>query len=182
MEREKLEAFVRMHGKYVRGVALRFTRRTDLAQDVESQVWLNILRAKTVFEERASVKTWLYHVTKNAAISMLARERIRHPRVDQEFADPDNRLLGVYSFPGYTRQDPEKALEGKDAERALRACVTQLSEDHREVFVLRYLEGASYSEIADRTGTPEGTVKSRLSRATREVVTLLRELGYQLEI
>jgi RNA polymerase sigma-70 factor (ECF subfamily) len=68
---------------------------------------------------------------------------------------------------------PDRVLEGMQLEALLQTQIAKLSEEHREVFILRDLENLSYEEIETITGLPEGTVKSRLHRARMELMRLM---------
>jgi len=76
------------------------------------------------------------------------------------------------SLPG-----PEELAERSEAARMVRAVLDELSEDHRSVVTLRFIEGLSYEEIAEAIDCPIGTVKSRIHYALRKIGERLTEEG-----
>jgi len=120
-----------------------------LVQDVFTSVWKN---AGGFDPARASFATWLYRITRNRATDLIRRRNARVRTVGNE------PLLE----PGET--DPSGALT-RNFDVA--AALSRVSPVHREVLVLAYFRGLSQREISERTNTPLGTVKSRISAALR---------------
>lgn len=150
--------------------ALGLVGHPEDAADVTQEVFLKVWRGLPAFQGGSSFSTWLYRLTGNAAIDQLRREKKR--RGDLSLDDPDRGWDSQLADP---TPPPEKSLEQKELHRAVIRGLALLSEEHRQVLVLRELNGASYEEIGQVLGLPPGTVKSRVARARLALAKLLKE-------
>jgi len=137
------------------------------AEDVLQETFSGAFRGLRGFQERASLKTWLSRILVRQA-ARCHRSRARHKAASLD-------ALQEGSAGG--RVEPLAAPRGSDS--AMRMDILQelqqLSADHREVIVLREMQGMSYEEIAGILGVPRGTVESRLFRARQELKERLKE-------
>lgn len=139
---------------------LRLVSDTATAEDLLSEVFLDVWRHAAVFEGRSSVSTWLLAIARNKAIS--ARRR----RPDVELND---ELTSTLADPA---DDPELVLEKKDREEVLRRSVAQLSQGHAEIIDLVYYHGKSVNEVAEVMGLNAATVKTRMFYARKKLAEL----------
>ena len=139
---------------------LRLVSETATAEDLLSEVFLDVWRHAAVFEGRSSVSTWLLAIARNKAIS--ARRR----RPDVELND---ELTSTLADPA---DDPELMLEKKDREEVLRRSVAQLSQGHAEIIDLVYYHGKSVNEVAEVMGLNAATVKTRMFYARKKLAEL----------
>jgi RNA polymerase sigma-70 factor (ECF subfamily) len=139
---------------------LRLVSDTATAEDLLSEVFLDVWRHAAVFEGRSSVSTWLFAIARNKAIS--ARRR----RPDVELND---ELTSTLADPA---DDPELMLEKKDREEVLRRSVAQLSQGHAEIIDLVYYHGKSVNEVAEVMGLNAATVKTRMFYARKKLAEL----------
>ena len=133
-----------------------------LAEDLLSEVFLDVWRQAASFEGRSSVSTWLLAIARHKALS--ARRRRSDAELDEEIAA---------SIPD-SADDPESSLLKKDQSVLLRQSLSTLSDKHREVLDLVYYHGKSVKEVAEITGTAEATVKTRMFHARRKLSDLLK--------
>lgn len=163
---------VEQYEKPVYHQALRLLSHPEDAADVTQEVFLKAWRSLPAFQGESSFSTWLYRLTNNAAIDLLRRERKRRG---------DTSLDGEEGLPGDLAADPaptpEQALERRELSRAVEDGLSRLSDEHRQVLVLREINGLSYDEIAQVLGLSPGTVKSRLARARLALAKILRQTG-----
>ncbi len=140
---------------------LRLVRDEALAEELLSDVFLDVWRKASSFAGRSSVSTWLLAIARHKALS--ARRRRTHVELDGElassFADPAD--------------DPELVLQKKDREQLLRHGLARLSPEHSEVIDLAYYHGKSIKEIAEIVGINEATVKSRAFYARRKLAQVV---------
>jgi len=109
------------------------------------------------FDPRRAFSTWFYRIATNAAIDWLRRRSRALPPAD---SPPQETVL--------------HAVAARDMARRVEQAVHELPEDQRLVFVLRHYQGLAYGEIAMITGSPEGTVRSRMHYALRALREKLR--------
>ena len=155
---------------------LNFIYRTigdrERAEDLVQEVFIRVYRHLARFDQSKKFSTWIYTIASNLAKNEL-RNRSRNPLVlfqtltqgwdDEErpleFEDPDAR--------------PDDQYRKRHLRELIDKFVAELPPHHREVFVLRELEGKSYEEIAEITSCNLGTVKSRLNRARTSFAALI---------
>lgn len=141
----------------------------DLTQDAFVKAFKNLER----FRLEASFYTWLYRIASNLSIDWLRKQKRRkHDEFDEAKAARDS--TGMID-PVYQKQSPGKAMERSQLKERIFDAMETLSPEHRQIVLLREVEGYSYAEIADVMGIPEGTVMSRLFYARRKLQGLLRE-------
>ena len=166
-------AFGQLMTKYEKQVyhqALRLLTNPEDAADITQEVFFKVWRALPSFQGDSSFSTWLYRLTDNAAIDLLRREKKR--KGDTSLDDEDYQWDSLLADPAPT---PERALEQQELKQAVAKGLSKLSEDHRQILVLREVNGASYEEIGQILGLTAGTVKSRMARARLALAKLLRE-------
>lgn len=176
---EAFEVLVVRHQKRMLNVAYRMLGDYDEACDVVQEAFLAAWRAIRSFRGEAKFSTWLYGIAVNRARNRIRQSQGRSRRETVPIDDPGGPDAG-----GLRREVPDCGesadgrLERKEIEARVRQCIAALEAEHREVLVLRDIQGFSYEEIAGMLDLPEGTVKSRLFRA-RAVLkdSLVRVLG-----
>jgi RNA polymerase sigma-70 factor (ECF subfamily) len=147
--------------------AVRLVDSPEDAADVVQDAFLNAYQSLHTFKGDAEFFTWLYRIAFNTAISLKRKKRAvvsldaggRDGHLDPD--DPSE----------YIR--PGAALERSEDEAQLRDALERLSPEHREVLVLKDIEGLKYEEIAEILDVPIGTIRSRLHRARLELRDLL---------
>lgn len=164
------EELVRLHEKKVYALALRMCGNSEDAADVAQEAFLSAWRGLPSFRGEAGFSTWLYRLTSNAAIDQLRKGK--RQREEASLDDGDLPLDVPDRQPG-----PQEAVESAELQRAVADGLRELSEDHRQILLLREYQGLSYDEIAQALEVDLGTVKSRISRARRALRKILLERG-----
>lgn len=161
------------------GRLLSFIYRTigdrDRAEDLVQEVFIRVYRHIGRFDRSKKFSTWIYTIASNLAKNEL-RNRSRNPLVlfqsmRAKFED-DERPLEFED----TQHRPDDLFRKRHLRELVERSVSQLPTHHRDVFVLRELEGKSYEEIAEITGINLGTVKSRLNRARTAFADIIAPL------
>ena len=144
---------------------VRLTRNEAIAEELMNEVFLETWRKAGSYEGRSSVSTWLMSIGHNRAISLLRKrgEEALDDNMAMKIADEDDT--------------PEVALQKRGKAEVMRACMEQLSADHREIIDLVYYHDKSVSEAAAIIGIPENTVKTRMFYARKKLAELMREAG-----
>ena len=131
----------------------------DLTQDAFLRAYQNLDR----WRPDALFRTWLFRIARNLAFDRLRRDKIvEFVALDEQDDTPDHAA------------GPEQALATAQRVRLLESALTRLSPEHREIILLREIEGMSYDDIAAVLDLHPGTVKSRLARARAALADLVR--------
>ncbi|MDH3735298.1 MAG: sigma-70 family RNA polymerase sigma factor [Gemmatimonadota bacterium] len=168
-------AFNELVGRYQERL-LNFIYRTigdrDRAEDLVQETFVRVYRHLHRFDQSKKFSTWAYTIASNLAKNEL-RNRSRNPLVlfqaIKKNWDADHRPL---EFEDSTYA-PDDLFRKRHLREKVEAAVAELPEHHREVFVLRELEGKTYDEISEITGVTLGTVKSRLNRARNRFAQII---------
>jgi RNA polymerase sigma-70 factor, ECF subfamily len=156
--------FARHHLRIYRFV-LRFIRDPQLAEELISEVFLDVWRHAGKFEGRSAAATWLLGIARFKALSSLRR------RGDAQLDDATAAAIED------TGDDPEVTICKQQQGEILRNCLARISPDHREIVDLVYYQGMTIGEVAEIVGIPEGTVKTRMLHARRQLSVLLSAAG-----
>jgi RNA polymerase sigma-70 factor, ECF subfamily len=145
------------------------TRNDQDAQDVVQEAFMRAFRFLGNFRG-GNVRSWVLRIVRNTCYTWLHQNRPPQPTLefDEKFFGPDPLAL-----------TPEETLSRKDDSILVRRALQDLPPSHREVLILRELEGMSYKEISEIIDMPAGTVMSRLSRARDGFRQSLANLGHQ---
>lgn len=171
-ETDAFEALVTANEKNVYNLALRMTKNQQDALDISQDVFLKAYTSLSSFRGECRFSVWLYRMTynvcidyirrtKNAPVSLTPDEDDEHPALQI----PDHR-------PG-----PAEEAERRELINEVNLAVDELSDEHRSILVMREMSDMSYTEIAQALDINEGTVKSRLSRARRNLAGILIKRG-----
>ena len=155
-------------------VAYGVTGNVEDALDVTQETFLKAHRSLELFQGRASVLTWLCQIAIHQAIDLGRRKKVRRAVELEESMRPGRATDGVGPREGH---DPAVLAAGNELKDALQRALAELSEKHREVFLLYTIRGLSYREIADSLEVSIGTVMSRLFYARKNLQGLLAEFG-----
>src|SRR3954462_2726081 len=152
----QLDALQELYDRYrvmAYSIALRITSDASLAEDVVQDAFLGVWRnASRYVEGRGSVKTWLLSIVHHRAVGAVRRRRPVVELPERDDLPP----------PALTAPDIWQEAAGNLDRREIAAALTTLSDVQREAIELAYWGGLTQQEIAERTGAPLGTVKSRV--------------------
>jgi len=171
-DRTAFEALVTLHSPRVFHLALGYTGRHHDAEEITQTVFWKVWNALPQFRGGASFSTWLYRLTSNAAIDFLRREKRQSGPSDFSLDDEETYIEPVDPAP-----TPQRHAEAKELREALAQGLEKLSPEHRQVLLLRELQGLSYEEISDALDLDLGTVKSRIARAREKLRNYLLRSG-----
>jgi RNA polymerase sigma-70 factor (ECF subfamily) len=161
-------AFEKVVDRYERKVyrlCCSLLRNADQAEDAAQESLVRVWKALAKYDQRASLSTWIYTITRNRCLTAIERRR-----------DLDSLSDPAVEHEAETAQavDPESP---QDHLAILRELVEALPERYRRVLTLFYYEERSVAEVAQMLGLPEGTVKTNLHRARAALGERLRVLG-----
>lgn len=142
------------YSRLVFSLALRVVGERTLAEEITADTFVNVWRAATSFaEERGRVVAWLMSITRHRAIDELRRLKVR----------PEGSAVDLNEAISAVESDGVDDLVGARRQRELvRTALTALPPPQREALELAYFGGLTQQEIADKTGQPLGTIKTRM--------------------
>ena len=161
------------HEKQIYNLALRMLQNPEDAQDITQEVFLKAYSELGRFRGDSRLSVWLYRMTYNLSIDLLRRQK-RRPTVSMVFETEDGEE--EMEFPDL-RCAPETALEQKELREAVCAALDSLTDEHRQILLMREYAGQSYTQIAQALRISEGTVKSRIARARKQIAKILLKNG-----
>jgi RNA polymerase sigma-70 factor, ECF subfamily len=164
VEQLTLEAVVCQHGEDVHRIVRRLLGPGSIEADVDDlmqQVFLAVHRALPQFRGDSKTTTWIYGIASRTVLHYL-RGRRRYRRMVAKLEEQPS-----------TEHRTEGQLESRDELRLVWRCLLQINPKKRVVFVLHEIEGFSGPEVAEMLAISEATMRSRLHRARRELMTLL---------
>src|SRR5262245_59987739 len=164
-DRLAMEVLYARHHVRVFRFSLRLIGDESLAEDLATEVFLDVWRHADRFEGRSAVSTWVLGIARFKALS--ARRRRAAEQLDDEVAktieDPAD--------------DPARVLEKNGTSAVIRNCLKRLAPHHREIIDLAYYHEKSLAEVAAIVGVPKNTVKTRMLRARTRLAGLLKDAG-----
>jgi RNA polymerase sigma-70 factor (ECF subfamily) len=132
--------------------------------DVAQEVWMDVFRDLKNLNDPAAFLSWLYRVARNRAFWLLRRQGTPIGSIDEV-----ESLVAAEEEPDFTAADAQ----------AVHAALGQLSLEHREVLLLRFMDELSYEEIAAVAGCHVGTVRSRIHNAKRQLRIIIQNKAGQ---
>lgn len=166
---EAFEAIVRTYQKRVYAVALRMTRRHEVADDVTQETFVRAYTKLDRFELGRPLAPWLTKIAMNLAINHLTGAQKRERPLD------DDKAGSMRDTSESAPPDPLKSLLSSEFARALDGAVQALPPGQKAVFILRVKEEMRYEEIAETLDISPGTVMSRLFRARAKLKEKLKD-------
>jgi RNA polymerase sigma-70 factor, ECF subfamily len=163
-QRGNSDAFVALVRRYERRLLYylrRFERDPERVLDVLQEVWMTAWSTRNSLRSRDAFRAWIYRIAHDKVVDSI-RAEMRRQRIEQA-------------------RGPEVAIVGSGHRAALETAelvhfgLSRITPEHREVLMLRFLEGMSLAEIAEVTSLPAGTVKSRLHYASLEILSVIEE-------
>lgn len=163
-----MQVLFQRHSVRIYRFALRLVADAALAEDIVSEVFIDVWRGAGNFKAKSQVTTWLLAIARNKAISTLRRRlpTCSDAPVAVDLVDPSD--------------DPELAMYHRDRAQIMRACLARLSPPHREVIDLVYYHERSIDEAAQIVGVSRNTIKSRVLHARRQMAKLLAAVPVEI--
>jgi RNA polymerase sigma-70 factor, ECF subfamily len=177
------DAFVvlveRHHAAMVR-LARGYVRSSAVAEEVAQEAWLGLLRGVDAFEGRSSLRTWLFRIVVNRAITTGVRESRHHPVDDREL-EHENGRFGQDGWwvtpPLHWADEAVDRLAAPELAAQARRAIDELPAGQRQVVTLRDVEGLSSMDVCEVLGITEGNQRVLLHRGRARVrAALEREM------
>jgi len=169
------KALVVRYQRKVYAVALGIVKDPDLAWDVAQEAFLRVHRHLAEFKGDSTFSTWIYRIASHLAIDAVRKERRSQKDDVEDLHDVDLGDAGEGILSSALGQDPAENLLRRELAGRMEAALAELPVIHREILVLREVEGLSYEELAARLGIQKGTVMSRLFHARKKMQAALAD-------
>jgi RNA polymerase sigma-70 factor (ECF subfamily) len=166
-EKAAMHVLYARHNVRVYRFILRIIGDASIAEDLVSQVFLDVWRTAGQFEGRSQVSTWMLAIARFKALTALRNRR--HEDIDQE------EVLQIAD----TSDTPEAAMDRNQTNSTLRKAIALLSPAHREIIDLVYYHEKSVEEVGQIIGIPQATVKTRMFYARKHLAELLKDIGFE---
>ena len=164
-DKRAMQILFARHNVRVFRFVFRFVGDKSAAEDLVSEVFLDVWRQAGRFQGRSQVTTWLLAIARNKALSALRGRS--NEELDEDVA------VGIED----PQDNPEVTLQNRQKAEILLNCLTKLSPAHREVTDLVYYHEKSIDEVAEITGLPQNTVKTRMFYARKRIAELMAAQG-----
>ena len=151
------------HQGCIYSLTLRMTGSPEDAAELTQEAFFNAWQGLPKFQGDSSFATWVYRLASNACIDFLRREK-RRRSISMTISLDDEEGARQADVPAHG-PSPEDEAERKELREAIQEGLLALSEEHRQILVMREISGLSYAEIGQALSLEEGTVKSRIARA-----------------
>ena len=163
---EAFGVLVERHQKKMFNIAFRMLGDYDEACDVTQEAFLAAYKSIKKFKAEAKYSTWLYRIVVN-----YCKNRLKQLRGSTRYENFSLNDSGEAKTDELRNQlpandaNPGIEMEKRERDARVQQCITSLAEEYKEIVILRDIQGLTYEEIRDILQIPDGTVKSRLSRA-----------------
>ncbi|MHB8202597.1 MAG: sigma-70 family RNA polymerase sigma factor [Desulfomonilaceae bacterium] len=175
-DREAFNDLVLKYQKKVFSVAYRFVGDPEEANDLAQEIFTAAYQNLKSFRGDSKFSTWLFQIATNRGKNRFKYLKRRGFFTNKGSSETDDEGDQSHrALPDQTA-NPEELLSGNQIRKAVIEAINELEPDHREIVILRDIEGLSYDEIARILDLPEGTTKSRLHRARMVVKEKLKKV------
>lgn len=154
------------------GLAVRIVRDRALAEDLVQEAFTRAFSRLETYNGVSRFSSWFFRILHNVAVDHLRKKRVASISMD-ELAD-----AGHPGFEALDEAPADEQLERAALQRALDRSLGQLRPEYREAVILRYHQELSVEEVAEVMDIPEGTVKTFLFRARKELAAALKAQGW----
>ncbi len=175
-DRGAFRTLVERHQRRAFSIAFGLVRDDNDARDIVQEAFLRVYRGLDTFEGSSSFFTWLYRIVTNLSIDLIRKPGRKAAAFDETRTggEEDERA----SMPMMARvdgSDPVDVMRRKEIAGRIRAALEALPPYHRDVILLREIEGLSYEEMAEAMGVSKGTIMSRLFHARQKLQRALAD-------
>jgi len=172
-DRDAFRSLVQKYERRIYGIVVGMIRDREEAWDLTQEVFMKVYRHIGSFEGNSSLYTWMYRITVNLCIDYIRKRKA----VSLEYDDARSHdgPVGLDSPVGKPADTPPQRLLREEMVGKVNQALERLSPKHKQIVILREVEGLAYQEIADVLGISIGTVMSRLFHARRNMQRVLEK-------
>lgn len=170
-------AFKKLMKKYYKSVyymIYKILKNEHDTEDVTIEVFTKVFYNLDMYSETHSFSTWLFKIASNHAIDFLRKQKFKKNEVQIDKPISDEEGDWFMEIPSNTH-NPEESLIRKQNQQKILELIEILPEDLKQIIRLRFIEGLSYKDIAEKLNQPLGTVKARIFRGRNLLISMLNK-------
>ncbi len=175
-DQEAFNQLVIKYQKKVFNVAYRFVGDQEEANDLAQEIFTAAYQNLNKFRGDSKFSTWLFQIATNRGKNRFKYLKRRGFFVNRSSQNQDEDGEGYQKVVPDLTTNPENILSSRQIQKVVQDAIEELEPDHKEIVILRDIEGFSYEEIARMLDLPEGTTKSRLHRARMVIKEKLKKV------
>ena len=176
-DQRAFKLLVERYQRKVYSVALGMVKDKEEARDVAQEAFVKVYKYLDHFKGDASFYTWLYRITVNICIDVLRKKGSKgdeHVEFD-ESVKLDTAEAGIGALGTRLGTNPQKSVLRRELAERITSAMQSIPTAHRQILLLREVEGMSYEDLSRILEIPKGTVMSRLFHARLKMQKILRE-------
>ena len=170
------EILLERHRKPVFNFILRFVGSRELAEDLLQETFLRVIKGAANYQRKAKFTTWLYTIARNLCVDQSRRKKHRKAAsLDSPIGKGDENSGTLLDVVAGDEMPSDRKAVSRQLHETLHNAIGSLSDEQREVFLMREFLDMPFKQIADVVGVPENTVKSRMRYALEKLRLELEE-------
>jgi RNA polymerase sigma-70 factor, ECF subfamily len=169
------EILLTRHRKAIYNFILRFVGSREVAEDLLQETFLRVIKGAEAYKRQAKFTTWLYTIARNLCVDQSRRAKHRKAQSLDAPLSASNESSTLLDVLPNEQMGADRKTINKELHVRLHGALAQLSEEQREVFLMREFLDMPFKDIADVVGVPENTVKSRMRYALEKLRLELEE-------
>lgn len=167
---DAFEELIENYEKTVFNIALKMVKNPDDAMDVSQEALIKVYKSISSFNFQSAFSTWLYKVVVNTCLDFLRKKKSNTYSIDVPIETEDGEIKREIKD---NINSPETLLDKQLTKELIHNSINKLDDIHKTVIILRDIQGFTYEEIAQILDCSLGTVKSRISRARKNLKDII---------
>lgn len=167
-DKKAFEGLVIKYQRRIFNLCYRMLLNRKKAEEAAQESFMRAYKNIKKFRGESAFSTWLYRIALNYCIDILRDKERRGEIFFDELMKKDGDTRQPEEIFPSTKDDPVKTYEKEEIKKRVREAIAELNENRRTVVLMVRFEGLSYKETAEILNEPEGTIKSKLSRALKK--------------
>ena len=173
---EEQAAFSLLYERYHAGVSAhvaKYVSEADEIEDICMETFAKAFRQLSTYRDENRFSTWIFRIARNTAFDHMSREKVRGKNIEKKPIDYSD--LEDIDVPSESESPEEEIISTQDHENFL-SCIEGLPALYKDVAKMCFIDNLGYKEIAEKSGLPMGTVKTRISRAKNILIRKMTDI------
>lgn len=173
---EQQAAFSLLYARYHASVSAyiaKYVSEPDEIEDICMETFAKAFQQLATYRDENRFSTWIFRIARNTAFDHMSREKVRGKNIEKKPIDYSD-LEGI-DMPSESDSPEEEIISTQDHENFL-SCLEGLPDLYRDVAKMCFIDNLGYKEIAQKSGLPMGTVKTRISRAKNIIIRKMTDI------